>query len=129
MSGRNKRGRDAMGVGLAALNRLASAGAIDKLRLRKPVERAVYEGAKAGFRSVGAANRTFAKVQGRGKAERPGKAGGRDLFDLTPTEEQQMIVGATREFSAEHDEVTPTLKLKRNVIISHFANEVADLYS
>jgi len=101
MSGRNKRGRDAMGVGLAALNRLASAGAIDKLRLRKPVERAVYEGAKAGFRSVGAANRTFAKVQGRGKAERPGKAGGRDLFDLTPTEEQQMIVGATREFSAE----------------------------
>jgi long-chain acyl-CoA synthetase len=33
-----------------------------------------------------------------------------------------------REFSAEHDEVTPTLKLKRNVIISHFADEVADLY-
>jgi long-chain acyl-CoA synthetase len=33
-----------------------------------------------------------------------------------------------REFSAEHDEVTPTLKLKRNVIIEHFANEVAKLY-
>jgi len=104
MSGRNRRGRDAMGVGLAALNRLAQAGAIDKLRLRKPVERAVYEGAKAGFRSVGRANRTFAKVpnlQGRGKASRPGKASGRDLFDLTPTEEQTMIVGATREFAAE----------------------------
>jgi alkylation response protein AidB-like acyl-CoA dehydrogenase len=90
-----------MGVGLAALNRLASAGAIDKLRLRKPVERAVYEGAKAGFRTVGAANRTFAKVQGRGSAARPGKAAGRDLFDLTPTEEQQMIVAATQEFAAE----------------------------
>jgi long-chain acyl-CoA synthetase len=34
-----------------------------------------------------------------------------------------------REFSAEHDEVTPTLKLKRNVIIDHFAAEVADLYA
>jgi alkylation response protein AidB-like acyl-CoA dehydrogenase len=90
-----------MGVGLAALNRLAGAGAIDKLRLRKPVERAVYEGAKAGFRTVGAANRSFAKVQGRGKAARPGTAGGRDLFDLTPSEEQQMIVGATKEFAAE----------------------------
>ena len=101
MAGRNRRGRDAMGVGLAALNRLASAAAIDKLRLRKPIERAVYEGTKAGFRGVGVANRTFAAVQKRGKAERPGTAGGRDLFDLTPTDEQKMIVDATREFAAE----------------------------
>jgi long-chain acyl-CoA synthetase len=33
-----------------------------------------------------------------------------------------------REFSADYDEVTPTLKLKRNVIIDHFAAEVAELY-
>jgi long-chain acyl-CoA synthetase len=33
-----------------------------------------------------------------------------------------------REFSADHDEVTPTLKLKRNVIIDHFADDVAKLY-
>jgi alkylation response protein AidB-like acyl-CoA dehydrogenase len=90
-----------MGVGLAALNRLASAAAIDKLRLRKPIERAVYEGTKAGFRGVGVANRTFSAVQKRGKAERPGTASGRDLFDLTPTDEQKMIVDATREFAAE----------------------------
>jgi alkylation response protein AidB-like acyl-CoA dehydrogenase len=90
-----------MGAGLAALNRLAGIRAIDKLRLRKPVERAVYEGAKAGFRTVGAANRTFARVQGRGSAARPGQAPGRDLFDLTPTDEQQMIVAATQEFAAE----------------------------
>jgi alkylation response protein AidB-like acyl-CoA dehydrogenase len=90
-----------MGAGLAALNRLAGIRAIDKLRLRKPVERAVYEGAKAGFRTVGAANRTFARVQGRGSAARPRPAPGRDLFDLTPTDEQQMIVAATQEFAAE----------------------------
>jgi len=34
-----------------------------------------------------------------------------------------------REFSADHDEVTPTLKLKRNVIIDHFSDEVAKLYA
>jgi alkylation response protein AidB-like acyl-CoA dehydrogenase len=90
-----------MGVGLAALNRLAGVAAIDRLKLRRPIERAVYRGSRAGFRGVGAANRTFAAVQQRGKPERPGTAAGRDLFDLTPTDEQQMIVDATREFAAE----------------------------
>ena len=33
-----------------------------------------------------------------------------------------------REFSPDHDEVTPTLKLKRNVILAHFADDVAELY-
>jgi alkylation response protein AidB-like acyl-CoA dehydrogenase len=101
MAGRNRRGRDAMGVGLSALNRLAGVAVIDKLKLRKPIERAVFEGSKAGFRGVGAANRTFAAVQKRTKPERPGRAAGRDLFDLTPTDEQKMIVDATREFAAE----------------------------
>ena len=34
-----------------------------------------------------------------------------------------------REFSLEHDEVTPTLKLKRKVILDHFADEVDELYT
>jgi long-chain acyl-CoA synthetase len=34
-----------------------------------------------------------------------------------------------RDFSAEEDEVTPTLKLKRKVILDHFSRELADLYS
>jgi alkylation response protein AidB-like acyl-CoA dehydrogenase len=101
MAGRNRRGRDAMGVGLAALNRLAGIAAIDKLKLRKPIERAVFEGAKAGLRGVGAANRTFAAASRRSSAERPTRAAGRDLFDLTPDDEQKMIVEATREFAAE----------------------------
>jgi len=101
MSGRNRRGRDAMGVGLAAINRLAGAAVIDRLKLRKPIERAVFEGSKAGFRTVGAANRRFAAAQKRGGPERPGPAPQRELFDLTPTDEQKMIVEATREFAAE----------------------------
>jgi long-chain acyl-CoA synthetase len=33
-----------------------------------------------------------------------------------------------RDFSIEHDELTPTLKLKRKVILDHFADDVAALY-
>ena len=33
-----------------------------------------------------------------------------------------------REFSLEHDEMTPTLKLRRKVILDHFAEDVAGLY-
>ena len=101
MSGRNRRGRDAMGAGLAALNKLAGSTAIDRLRLRKPAERVAYEASRAGFRALGATNRAFAAVQKRGKADRPETSERRDLFDLTPTDEQQMIVEATREFAAE----------------------------
>jgi alkylation response protein AidB-like acyl-CoA dehydrogenase len=89
-----------MGVGLAALNKLASARAIDRLRLRKPLEKTVYEASRTGFKTLGAANRAFTTVQARNKPERP-KAAARDLFDLTPTDEQKMIVEATREFAAE----------------------------
>src|SRR5665811_1174970 len=94
-------GRDAMGLGLAALNRLASAGGIDRLRLRKPMERAIYEASRGGFKTVGAVNRAFTAVQGAGKAQRPTTSGDRGLFDLTPTDDQKLIVGATREFAAE----------------------------
>ena len=35
----------------------------------------------------------------------------------------------SRDFSADHDEITPTLKLKRRVVQDHFANEIEQLYS
>jgi len=115
-----------MGVGLAALNRLSSIPAIDKLKLRKPLERAVFEGSRSGFRAVGAANRTFTAVQKRNKPARPTSAAGRELFDLTPDDEQQMIADATREFALEQlrpaatdaDAAceTPAELLKRSVV-------------
>ena len=125
MSGRNTRGRDVMGVGLAALNKLAGAGAIDRLRLRKPAEKVVYEASRTGFKALGAANRAFASVQQRRTPQRPANSPERGLFDLTPTDEQTMIVAATSEFAAEQlrpaaaeadrDCAAPDALLKRSV--------------
>src|SRR3954452_8441511 len=100
-SAAGNRSRDVMGVGLAALNKLAGAAVIDRLKLRKPSERAIYEASKAGFRAAGVANRQFASISKRGKPERPGRSSEPELFDLTPSDEQKMIVEATSDFASE----------------------------
>jgi len=90
-----------MGIGLAVLNRIASSPAIDRLGLRKQAEKAVYHGTRAGFQAAGGAARTFKRVKGSGKPARQGSSGDSGVFDLTPTEDQQMIVGVVSEFAAE----------------------------
>lgn len=93
--------RDPMGIGLAVLNRIASSPTIDKLNLRKTTERAVYEGAKGGFRVAGATTRAFKRVKGGGQPSRLTRTSDSGVFDLEPTEDQQMIVGVVKEFAAE----------------------------
>lgn len=91
---------DPMGVGLKVLNRLAQSTVIDRLGLRDAAEKAVYHGAKNGFRAAGAAQRRFAKVGGSGQGARPVTAPS-GVFDLTPTEDQQMMVEVIEEFARE----------------------------
>jgi len=95
------RKRDAMGIGLAALTRLAGSKAIERAGLRGPVQNLVKAGTRTGFRAAGAATRSFASVQRLGKPARLAPAGERGLFDLTPDEDQQLIVETVREFAAE----------------------------
>lgn len=90
-----------MGVGLAALNKLAGLPLLDRLGARRPVEHAVFTATRGGFRTVGAANRAFTASKRRGDAARPQAAERTDLFDLAPTEEQDMILRTVREFSQE----------------------------
>ena len=90
-----------MGFGLRALNRLAGSDLLDRIRLRKQVERALFQTTKNGFRSATAAGRTFKAAQQLGKPARQAKGKSTGLFDLTPDDEQQMFQEAGRAFAAE----------------------------
>lgn len=111
-----------MGAGLRFLNSLASSSTIDKLKLRKPTEKVVYHGSKNGFKAAGAVGRTFSAKSKQDKPARQPKAGGDGKFDLTPTDEQQMLIEAFGEFAtnellpiateASNNAVTPPEVLK-----------------
>lgn len=93
--------RDAMGFGLAALNRLAGSPLLDRTGLRKPVENVVATATRQGFRVAGAAQRTFKATTRLGKPARLAPVPETGLFDLTPNDEQQMIVETVSEFAAK----------------------------
>ncbi|MEZ5078991.1 MAG: acyl-CoA dehydrogenase family protein [Solirubrobacterales bacterium] len=90
-----------MGIGLRALNRLAGSELLDRVRLRGPVERALFRGTKNGFRTATAASRTFKAAQRLGKPARQRQGRSSGLFDVTPDDEQQMFQEACRDFAAE----------------------------
>ncbi|MEX2105353.1 MAG: acyl-CoA dehydrogenase family protein [Solirubrobacterales bacterium] len=90
-----------MGLGLRALSRLAGSNLLDRMRIRKPVERVVFQGTKSGFRSATAAGRTFKAAQKLGKPARQAKSKSKGLFDVTPDDEQQMFQEAGRAFAEE----------------------------
>ncbi|MCW2959468.1 MAG: butyryl-CoA dehydrogenase, partial [Solirubrobacterales bacterium] len=89
-----------MGLGLKAMRQIAGLEVIDRVGLRGPAERALYVVTKNSMSAGAEAGRRFAAVQGRGQAGRPKSASSRGLFDLTPDEDQQMIVEAMQEFAA-----------------------------
>jgi hypothetical protein len=90
-----------MGIGLSLLNKLAGSPLLDRFGLRKPVEKAVYEATRTGFRAAAATGRSFAAAQRLGKPSRPSTDSTADLFDLTPTEDQQLIQDTVAEFATE----------------------------
>jgi alkylation response protein AidB-like acyl-CoA dehydrogenase len=93
---------DPIGLAVAVLNRLARTGALDRFGLRKPTERVVFEATRTGFRTIGAVNRQFARAgRKRGTPTRVPAATGAGVFDLTPTEDEQMLVDVVTEYAAE----------------------------
>ncbi|HXR30566.1 MAG TPA: acyl-CoA dehydrogenase family protein [Solirubrobacterales bacterium] len=88
-----------MGLGLRWLNRLAGSDLLDRIRIRKQVERALFTGTKSGFRSATAAGRTFKAAQKLGRPARQAPSKPRALFDITPDDEQQMLQEGVRDFA------------------------------
>src|SRR5438270_1507087 len=90
-----------MAVGLRALNRFASSPVVDRLGLREPAERFLHGASKTTARTAASAGRTFAAAQKLGRPARQPSAKPRALFDLTPTDEQQMLRESVRDFALE----------------------------
>ncbi|KAF1054167.1 MAG: Acyl-CoA dehydrogenase [Stenotrophomonas maltophilia] len=84
---------DVQGRALAVLNRVAQADWPDRLRLRKPFERLLYSGSRAGFRMV--AERATKQPKAPRRVDPDG------LFDLTLSDEQQMLVDMLGGFARE----------------------------
>ena len=89
-----------MGLGLRALGVIAGSEAFDRLGVREPAERILYRATRDGFKAASVAGRSFKVVRGGGKAVRLRPVGA-GVFDLTPTEEQQMLQEAFRDFGDE----------------------------
>jgi alkylation response protein AidB-like acyl-CoA dehydrogenase len=88
-----------IGFSLRHINRLAGSDLLDRIRLRKQVERALFQTTKNGFRTATAAGRTFQAAQQLGKPARQKKGKSKGLFDLGPDDEQQMFQEAGRGFA------------------------------
>jgi alkylation response protein AidB-like acyl-CoA dehydrogenase len=94
-------GRGAIGAAMAVLNRVAGARVMERLGLKRPLERTVSQVTRAGFQAAGAAGRTWVAAQRLAAPQRPAPAPERGLFDLTPTEDQRLIRDTVVEFAAE----------------------------
>ena len=90
-----------MGLGLRALGRLAGSDVVDRLGVRKPAEKVLYRATRDGFKAAGAAGRTFKAVNGSRRPARLSSTANKGLFDLTPTDEQQMLQESFKAFGAE----------------------------
>ncbi len=90
-----------MGLALRGLRGVAGLEIIDKVGLRGPSERLVYGATKNGFKTAGAASRTFVAASKLGKPARQTHRSQTGLFDLAPDEEQEMLVEAVAAIASE----------------------------
>jgi alkylation response protein AidB-like acyl-CoA dehydrogenase len=93
--------RTAIDIGLALITPIVGQEFLDKYNLRDPLNRGLKYGVKQVFSAAGAANRQFKRVSGAPSGPTRLKKSGADYFDLTPDDEQKMIVETVSDFAAE----------------------------
>lgn len=111
----------AQGLGLAFITKLAGSDLIDQLKLRKLIEKSLYNGSKVGFKTLAATQKSFNSNHKNNKQRLSHQ--NKSLFDLNLTEEQQMASDAMSQFAkeilyplahdADHNEKFPTQLWKR----------------
>lgn len=90
-----------MAVGLRALNRVAGLEVLDRIGVRERAERILYSTTKNGFRAAEAVGRRFNGSRSLDRPVRQGAGARATQFDLTPTDEQQMMREAVGDFALE----------------------------
>jgi alkylation response protein AidB-like acyl-CoA dehydrogenase len=93
--------RTATDIGLALITPIVGQEFLDRYGLRDPLNKGLRYGVKTVFSAVGASTRQFKRVQAVGKPATRLKASGSDYFDLTPDDDQKMIVETVSEFADE----------------------------
>ncbi|MDT5016213.1 MAG: hypothetical protein QOD39_2373 [Mycobacterium sp.] len=99
--GQRKHKRSATDLGLALVTPLVGQEFLDRYKLREPLNRGLKYGVKQVFSVAGAANRQFKRVSDARSGPTRLKKSGSDYFDLTPDDEQKMIVDTVGEFADE----------------------------
>ena len=89
----------AQGLGLSLITKIAGSEVLDQLKLRKFVEKSLYQGSKTGFKVLTKTQKAF-KPQPIDKQRLPNQVN-KNLFDLGLTEEQQMTSDAMSQFAQE----------------------------
>ncbi len=94
--------RDPIGLAVAALNRVAQSDLIDRIGLRKQAEQAVFTATRSGFRTATTAGRAFSRSGSAGtEGVRVPATARSGVFDLTPSEDEQMLVDVVTEYAEE----------------------------
>lgn len=93
--------RTGVDIAIALLTPLMGQEFLDKYRLRDPVNRGLQYGTKTVFSTAAAASRQFKRLQNVRSGPTRLKSSGKDYFDLTPDDDQKMIVETLTEFAEE----------------------------
>jgi alkylation response protein AidB-like acyl-CoA dehydrogenase len=93
----------ALGAPLRLLTKLGASTLVERLKLSDPAQRLLYRGAKNGLRAAASAASVFQKsaVAAPKDAERLSRPDKPTRFDLTLTDEQQMMQDTMRRFAAD----------------------------
>lgn len=91
----------AQGFGLNMLNRFAQSPWPDRLGMRKSFEKLLYAGTRTGFQLAGAMGRQFSKGGGKLDKKQRLPAAAKGVFDLSLSDEQQMMRDTLQRFARE----------------------------
>lgn len=93
--------RTGVDVAIALITPFVGQEFLDKYHLRDPLNRGLRYGTKTVFSTATAARRQFKRVQGLGGGPTRLKSSGKDYFDLTPDDDQKLIVETVNDFADE----------------------------